>query len=304
MLRIGMVDLDTSHPGAWIKIIRELNSGADVVAVYDGGAVYEKGYAKEFAAQSGVASVCESLDEMVELVDVAFIHGVNWDLHVERARPFIEAGKGVFIDKPMAGNIGDLDTILKWHESGAGITGGASPRDCREVMDWKSNLAADERIISVFASTSLDEFNYACHAVEMIGGLLGRGARSVDYIGGGTSEIYRIVYEPNLQVILQLECPSHHFFMAVTTDKNIYHFRVDPAGIYEAIVRRLIPFFKGDGNAVSPMTELIESIRILLCCRKARETGASAALRNLSASDAGFDGASFAKKYRKDKFRK
>ena len=304
MLRIGMVDLDTSHPGAWIKIIRELNSGADVVAVYDGGAVYEKGYAKEFAENNGVPSACESLDEMVDLVDVAFIHGVNWDVHVERARPFIEAGKGVFIDKPMAGNMGDLDNILQWHESGARITGGSSLRYCREVMNLKGALADDERIISVFASTSLDEFNYACHAVEMIGGLLGRGARSVDYMGGDTSEIYKIVYDPNLQVILQLKCPSHHFFMAVTTDKNIYHFCVDAAAVYEAIVRRIIPFFQGDGNAASPIAELVESIKILLCCKKARETSATAALENLSASDAGFDGAFFAAGYKREKLGK
>ena len=301
MLRIGMVDLDTSHPAAWIKVIRELNVDADVVAVADGGTVYEEGYAKNLAAENNVEKACETLEEMIDLVDVAFIQGCSWDVHVERARPFIKAGKGVLLDKPMVGNLKDLNTILEWHAKGARITGGSSLRYAPEVRELKDKIQPAEKILSIFASTSLDDFNYASHAVEMVGGLLGKGAVSAQYLGSNVTDLFRIEYDSGIQVILQVKSPAHHFFMAVTTNKDIYPIRIDASGIYKALLERAIPYFQGKENAVRPFEELAESIRILLACKKAKETGAHVSLEELSESDEGFDGTAFAKEYKKKK---
>ena len=302
MLRIGMVDLDTSHPAAWIKVIRELNMDADVVAVYDSGTIYDKGYAKKFAAENKVEKACDSLEEMMDIVDVAFIQGCNWDTHVERARLFIEAGKGVLLDKPMVGNLKDLNTILEWHARGHKIIGGSSLRYGYEVKDFKKKLQKDEKILSVFASTSFDVFNYACHSVEMVGALLKKGARYVDYLGSNVTDIFRIVYDSGVQVILQEKCPTHHFFITVTTDKGIYPILVDAGNVYKALLEQAIPYFQGRENELPPFDELAESIKILLCCKKAMETGRRAFLEHLSESDEGFDGTLFAKEYKRKKF--
>ena len=88
--KVGQVDLETSHPGTWVPIVRDLES--EVVGVYDAGAVWPEGYALEFANQHGIPRVFQCLAEMAQAVDVAIIHSCNWDLHVERARPFVEAG--------------------------------------------------------------------------------------------------------------------------------------------------------------------------------------------------------------------
>src|SRR5690554_1529726 len=105
-----MVDLDTSHPATWFPVIREL--GHDVIGVYDGGTVYPDGFAKQFAAERGIENVFSSLEEMAEAVDVAIIHSCNWDLHIDRALPFVSAGKGLLIDKPLAGKPYDLHKLL------------------------------------------------------------------------------------------------------------------------------------------------------------------------------------------------
>src|SRR4051812_32668314 len=109
-LRIGLVDLDTSHPGTFVPILRDM--GHEVTAVYDGGTIYPEGYAEKFAGEHNIPNVCHSLADMIDLVDLAIIHSCDWDIHIERARPFVEAGKAVFIDKPMAGNVKDLQQIV------------------------------------------------------------------------------------------------------------------------------------------------------------------------------------------------
>jgi hypothetical protein len=50
-MRIGLLDLDTSHPAAWIHNLREL--GHEIVGMYDGGAVHPHAYAAKFAAKDG-----------------------------------------------------------------------------------------------------------------------------------------------------------------------------------------------------------------------------------------------------------
>src|SRR5437016_716998 len=105
-MKIGIVDLDTSHPAAWVPIERAL--GHEIVGVLDSGAVHPPGYAERFASEHQIPRVFASIHEMVEHVDCAIVHSCDWDTHVDKARPFIAAGKAVLIDKPLAGNLRDL----------------------------------------------------------------------------------------------------------------------------------------------------------------------------------------------------
>ena len=176
MIRIGVVDVDTSHPQAWIDILNQ-GDQARYVAVYDSGDVWDAEYVKAFAERNGL-EVCSSIEEMVPRVDVGFVQGCDWDRHLERAEPFLRAGKPVFIDKPVFGSMGDILRAADWVKKGATIVGGSSARYARETQEFLS-VPAEERgeILSVFASTPSrnDPFNYSIHGVEMFQGLLGPG---------------------------------------------------------------------------------------------------------------------------------
>jgi len=300
VLKIGLVDLDTSHPGSFIPIIRQMGS-ADVVAVWDGGTVYPSGYAEDFARKCGVRTVCRTLEEMVELVDAAFIHSCNWDVHLERAEPFVKAGKPVFIDKPICGNLKDCNRLIEWGKSGARIAGGSSCRVAYEIEEFRRRLPEMGEVLSIFASTSFDSFNYGIHAFEAFGGLLGPGAESATFLGGGGTDLYLIEYKEGQRVLLQLKCPSHHFFLVVTTEKEIVSIRLDAGKLYEALLAKVIPFFRGEAEYPVPVAWSVETIRTALACRQARLTGRKFYLKELRLDDPGFDGAAFARDYRASK---
>src|SRR6185437_14327749 len=133
-MRIGIVDLDTSHPAAWIPIEREF--GHEIVGIFDDGAVHPPGYAQKFAAEHKIANVFGSIEQMVDRIDCAIVHSCDWDTHVAKARPFVEAGKAVLIDKPVGGNVRDLQQIKSWLKSGVRIAGGSSLRFCVEAQQW------------------------------------------------------------------------------------------------------------------------------------------------------------------------
>ena len=96
-MRIGLVDLDTSHPQNWIPVLRRL--GHEVIGVWDGGDVHPQGYSAKFTADHQIPTVFTDLVSMAAEVDCAILHGCNWDSHVAKARPFVEAGKAGGVSK-------------------------------------------------------------------------------------------------------------------------------------------------------------------------------------------------------------
>jgi len=295
MLRIGFVDLDTSHPASWIKILKEWED-VEVVACWDGGTIYGQGYAEKFARENDIPKACKTLEEMIDLVDVAFILGCNWDLHLERALPFISAGKGVFIDKPIVGNLDDVFKLLELEKRGAKIIGGSSVRYAQEISDFKSGDNGE--VLSVFASTSNDSFNYCIHGIEMFQGLLGTGVQSVEYLGGYTSDLFHINYKNGIQVILQLKSPTHHFYMTITTTKGIYTISIDSSKIYRPLLENVIAYFKDGIPFPFSLSELLESIKVALACRHSKRYRARIFLEDLHLNEPGFDGNAFARGYR------
>jgi hypothetical protein len=82
MIRIGLVDLDTSHPKAFTKIVNAV-PGVTVNPLWDGRDVWPEGYDVQFAQENSIPRVCKRPDDMLDLVDGVMIHSVNWDKHLE-----------------------------------------------------------------------------------------------------------------------------------------------------------------------------------------------------------------------------
>src|SRR5665647_1637118 len=51
-IRIGLANLDTSHPLGYIPVIRAL--GHEVTGVYDDGVVFDTSYARRFVSENGL----------------------------------------------------------------------------------------------------------------------------------------------------------------------------------------------------------------------------------------------------------
>ncbi len=301
-LRIGLVDLDTSHPGSFTPILRDM--GHEVAGVYDAGTVWPSGYAEAFARERGIPRVFDDLAEMARAVDVAIVHTCNWDLHVSRAAPFVAAGAGVIIDKPLAGNLGDCQRLLDWEAQGARICGGSSLRWAHEIHDFLSEPEAERgRIHTVFAGCGVDEFNYGIHAYAMLSALLGPGAQSVRYLGASTQREIRVCWPDGRTGFLLVGAQPGYlpFYATVVTDRGMRHLEVDADRVYRSMLGRCLPFASRD--AAQPpmqMAELLEPELMALAARRSRqEHGAEVHLRDLALTDPGYDGARFAAEYRR-----
>src|SRR5690606_3128682 len=104
--------------------------------------------------------------------------------HVAKARPFVEAGKSVLLDKPLAGNPRDLRQLLTWARQGARISGGSSLWYTREIRAYLAEPVAQRgEPHTVLCGCGVDSFNYGVHAYSLLRSILGDGAVSVRYLG-------------------------------------------------------------------------------------------------------------------------
>ena len=109
---------------------------------------------------------------MIGRVDAAIIPtDVGGEL-VERARPLIEAGLPVFVDKPMVDAADDLAAFHRWLEGGAAILSTSCMRYAGAFRGLRDRLdeVGEARLIVATMMKSWER--YGIHAVEAEYGLL------------------------------------------------------------------------------------------------------------------------------------
>src|SRR2546422_4180597 len=121
-LRAGMIGLDTSHVPAFAKIFNNPNATGDlagikVVVGYPGGTEIPasrdrvKGFTEQLRGMG--IEILDSIPKLLEKVDVVLLESVDGRIHLQEAIPVIEAGKPLFIDKPVAGSLADAIVIYE-----------------------------------------------------------------------------------------------------------------------------------------------------------------------------------------------
>ena len=300
MLRIGIADLDTSHPGRWVPILQEWDDVA-VVACWDGGSVRPPGYAEQFAAEHNIPATVPELTDLIPLVDVVFVQSCNWDLHAQRVRPFVEAGKGVYIDKPLAGNVADLLQLKEWVAQGADIIGGSSLRCCEEAKRIHAQTQGSG-LSTIFASGPNDFFNYGIHVIEMVQGAIGLDrctpAVAVTHLGSHNAVRLLVDYQDGLQAVLELQAAAG-FSLSVSAANGHWSATVQ-SDFYRALLQDVVAHFRGESPFPADIDMLCEAVMVLLAGRESMRRGRLTPVRidELPAAAPGFDGDSFTADYR------
>jgi len=303
MIKIGAVNIDISHPRTFAKHLLQGNR-ARYKEIYNDG-FRDDAEVEEFITKYGLEKRCQSIDELADKVDVGFIHDCNWQKHLDHAMPFIRRGKPVFIDKPIVGSEADCRRLEALVKKGAVIYGSSSVRYCRELDAFMQKPEAERgKIIRAHGMIGSDEFNYAVHAVEGIGTLLGTGALSCRIVDSqqtqaGLCETYLIKFHGDVTAMYTTFIgnwrPSDFVIM---TTKTTTLLRVDSGSLYSALLDKICDSIESRQSQMAPVKALTESVRIMLAGRLSKEQGgAEVALIDIPVDDPGFDGDAFEREY-------
>lgn len=303
MIRVGAVNIDTSHPMGFADSMKK-DGRMRYVGVYNDSFRSDE-EVDGFIARYRLEKRCQTLEELAQMCDIGFIQGCNWDDHLRCALPFIRMGKPVFLDKPAVGSLKDCLAVMELVKQGAVIIGSSSARYAFEIQDFLK-LPKEDRgdIITVIGTSGVDEFNYGIHIAEAIGGIMGRGARSVRYMGrgqakGAYSESYFIQFQDGKSgIYTTLTGTWQPFALIVITTKNTFTFKIDPMRLYDALMEQIADYMEGKPNRLVPIDAILESVKIMLAGSASRaKEGIPVRLCQLTDKDPSFDGTRFWKEY-------
>lgn len=305
MLKIGCVTIDTSHP---LGIAEKLEAnGMDMRYEYLWDKCFRKPEEREwFVKRFGLKGEVDEIKDMVDKVDVGFIHSCDWEEHLDHAMPFIEAGKPVFIDKPLVGSVKDIARTRELVAKGAKIVGASSVRYAEEIQSFL-NEPVEERgeVIAVMGTVGNNEFDYAIHVVEGMSELAGAKAKSAKYIGRGKTvdniscEMYSIEFENGVRGVYtsKLGKPCPFIFTIITTKKPRF-FQIANGKIMKALMDEIYSELSTGKSILTDVETLLNCSEIMLCCKKSRDelNGAEVTIDMLTEDDK-YDGRAFKAAY-------
>lgn len=240
--------------------------------------------APKVAKASLIAHVVARPEDVIGHVDAAVIATDDGNDHVRRARPFIDAGLPVFVDKPMAINIVDLNQFLRWHLEGKIMLSTSGMRymsEIRRITESREQLG-DLRWITSFTCKTWER--YGIHALEAVAPVLGPGFVSVQTNHQSDSDIVHVTHRCGVQLTLGAIHDAYGSFGAVHAYGTKGELALKLADTYTAFRAQLVAFIEmlRTGRAPLPFSQTVELMAVIIAGIRSRaEAGRVVKLREI-----------------------
>ena len=219
MKRIAILGCENSHANAFLKFIRDREEFSDVqvVGVYSD----QREAAEKLREQFGVPVLADYADAVGQL-DGLIITARHGDNHYKYAKPYIDSGIPLFIDKPITVSEAEaVDFMRRLKEKSIPISGGSSLKQDVYVKQLKQ--AAENRVGGATlgglvrapyqkATPYGGFYFYAQHLVEMVCEIFGRFPLSVTAKENG-KQIHVLFHYEDYDCV-GLFCDNNYYYYA------------------------------------------------------------------------------------------
>jgi len=296
-LRLAMVGMieGNGHPYSWSAIINGYNPVAmgacpyPVIPKYLGaepvGSVRvpdaqvthiwtdNPADASAVAAASLIPHVVGRPEEVIGQVDAVVISTDDGFDHVRRARPFVEAGLPVFIDKPLATSLEELRIFTAWQNAGAKIMSSSGLRYSPQLAACRAGLPALGELRWLSGVTTKTWERYGIHLLEPLFCLTGSGITSIRMETQPDFEVAHLLHRSGVQVTVPVIYDAAGAFGAVqlcgTAGQSSLRFGNTT---YQNFRGQMISFidFARTGRASYAFAETVELMAVLIAGLRSR----------------------------------
>lgn len=285
--RVGIIGLDTSHSVAFTKTFNNENAGQEyggykVVAAYPKGSNDIESSAKripgyiEQVKKLGV-TIVDSIKDLLREVDVVLLETNDGRLHLEQAIPVFEAGKIVFIDKPIASHLPDAIAIFneakKYNVPVFSASSLRYAHSVKAIAEGKAGkvLGADVFSPAHLEKTHMDFSWYGIHGVEMLYTVMGTGCKSVSRTHTEDADVVVGLWDDNrIGTFRGIRYKKIGYGGNVYGDKSIE--ALDGDGGYNPLLVEVVKFFESGKPPVSA-EETIEIFAFMAAADESKRQG-------------------------------
>lgn len=296
MIRLGIVDFDTSHVVAFTQRLNHVDvsedqwvDGAKIVVGCPGESLLSPERIPEFTAQMqsyGVPLV-DKPEEMIGQIDAVLIESVDGNAHYERTVPFLEAGLPVFVDKPFTCSLKEAEALAALARSkGVPIFTSSSLRYGLEVVELPQKKSEVGEILGVeVCSPAPTEprnpglFHYGIHGVETLYTLMGSGCEAVWSVSNDDADVVTGLWKDGrIGTLRGIRKGQPGYGYTAYCENAIVRTSINAGYIYRELLKRIVEMFR-TGKPPIDITESLEIVAFIeAVMRSATNDGAKAAL--------------------------
>jgi hypothetical protein len=288
MIRLGILDFDTSHCVAFTQRLNHLGSakdqwvdGAKVVIGCPGESKLSPERIPGFTEQMkkfGVPLV-DKPEEMIGKVDAMLIEAVDGSVHYDRAKPFLDAGLPCFIDKPFACSVEDAKKIIALAEKKkVPVFSSSALRYAPELVEYAADQKHGKLLGCVtYGPASEHErnpglFHYGIHAVEILYALMGPGCQRVTSTHETGADVTTGHWKDGrIATVRGIRAGAAPFGFVGFAEKGAQAVAVGATYIYRELLKKVMETF----TTGKPPLAIAETLEIVAFIEAANRSGAN-----------------------------
>ena len=299
MLKLGIIGMSpgNAHPYSWSAIINGRYDAEEIIKVgYPGVSAYldankdtlginsalvthvwtqDKKISESIAKTTGIKNISEKIEDMVGKVDAVLLSRDDPENHVGMAKPFLDAGVPLFIDKPLAITHQDLAYFSKENAKGKLLMSSSSMRYANECRSAKTEIASLGKLELVVGTGKKDWIKYAVHILEAIVAILDDPKPvSVKNVGKPQKDVVYIEYENGIQVVLNIFMDIAPTFQVSLFGQKGWKL-IDIKNSYSMFRDNIIEFIRSvqEGRSRLDFEKTVNIIRTIIAGKESLEQG-------------------------------
>ncbi|NIA15945.1 MAG: Gfo/Idh/MocA family oxidoreductase [Nitrospiraceae bacterium] len=293
---LGMVD-GNGHPYSWSAIFNGYDPADMAECPYPGICAYldeqprdalgiddawithiwtdDPADAPLVARASLIPNVVAKPEDVIGEVDAVIIATDKGHEHVERCRPFVEAGIPIFVDKPMVDNAQDLAVFRGWVEEGCAILSGSALAYTKEFLPYRESTQNLGQLRYVSISMAKSWERYGIHALSAIYPILGPGFVSARNTGEAGRDIVHFKHAAGMDVIVATIADLYGGLGQLQLCGTKASAHASFSDTFYAFKAQLLDFvsYLRTGTPPFPWTETEELMKMLIAGCMSREQG-------------------------------
>jgi virulence factor len=290
MLRLGIIDLDSSHSVEFTKRFHHLGvsrdqyvNGARVVLAVPGNSRMSPERIPRHAkmlTDLGVELV-DSPDQVLGNVDGVLVLSVSGQSHLEGARRFLEAGLPTFVDKPLACSWEEAQELAELsRKNGAMLWSSSALRFAEELETVTSNTSRYGRVLgamtfgpAIRAEGNPGLLHYGINAAELLFTLMGPGWESVSCLHRPDVDLVAAKSsDGRLAAIRGSRSGSSAYGFTAFCETGVVHELVSTRFAYRNLCQAIARSFESNQPAV-PLETTLQLIQFLLAAGDSERAG-------------------------------
>jgi hypothetical protein len=231
--------------------------------------------AEHVAACSLIPNVVADPKDLIGEVDAVIVATDIGHEHVDRCRPFVEAGVPLFVDKPMVDNTEDLKIFQWWVNDGASIVSSSSMRYTKEFGPYrKSTRELGEIRFASITSAKWWE-TYGIHALEGIFPIFGPGFLTCRNTGSKTRNVVHFTHKCGADVVVVVTKDMTGGFGRLSLCGTVGSVQLKTGDSFFSFKSQLDDYVRylRTGVRSYPFSETVELMRMVIAGIESRENG-------------------------------